>query len=560
MRRPSLPWLRIAPSLATLRYQILSSKSSPSIPESATPVGDSDGKITSSGRKFSSPLHRRLRSDSANKHQDGTEEQGQTAVREYAKAAPAAATSANGSSAFDAALRGLWRRVKPLAIGTETPRSISSFFIGRPSESEQDEDEISGSLLNDHGPPLDGPEPELVQVVGTSLPETGQIPELQCAPSHVPPDEDMWLLFECKIGAGNAALLSETLAMTPPDDLANNDIKELQKLCLESQDIIFAQIPWASISADRSRLAKDQAQHDGDKSQLLTWEEELVSEMLSANERLFAALKLYDDLTQIAVDRKVKRPNSEEASSSVDLDDLPSGSSPRRQPVVPVDLVAGPQTHQIPSPRPATPRPLPIPEITPPFGESSQSCCPPKVMALKAFTADPNDPDEISFGKGDIFDMLDSQGTWWLVQNVNGLTGIAPSDYFRMMYPENLPSSAGAPVHPYSTTENGRSFSEEEIFDVVQKQLRWWKARNPNESSCALSSEYSSVSGLVSAIFQNKAQALYGYNADTEDPRELSFKPGEILAIGDKRADWWQARNATGSIGLVPSNYLRLVS
>jgi hypothetical protein len=37
--------------------------------------------------------------------------------------------------------------------------------------------------------------------------------------------------------------------------------------------------------------------------------------------------------------------------------------------------------------------------------------------------------------------------------------------------------------------------------------------------------------------------------ADTEDSRELSFRQGEILDIGDKQGDWWQARNANGSIG-----------
>jgi hypothetical protein len=42
----------------------------------------------------------------------------------------------------------------------------------------------------------------------------------------IPPDEDMRRLFqECKIGSGNAALLSQALAMATPEDLVSVVIK-----------------------------------------------------------------------------------------------------------------------------------------------------------------------------------------------------------------------------------------------------------------------------------------------------------------------------------------------
>ncbi|KAJ7239961.1 hypothetical protein B0H12DRAFT_1074884 [Mycena haematopus] len=74
--------------------------------------------------------------------------------------------------------------------------------------------------------------------------------------------------------------------------------------------------------------------------------------------------------------------------------------------------------------------------------------------------------------------------------------------------------------------------------------------------------------------FHQKAKALYPcmiiarrWHAlsyvlpDTADvPTEISLSPGEIFDIIDKQpADWWQARNANGLVGLAPSNYFQLL-
>ncbi|KAG8219609.1 hypothetical protein J3R82DRAFT_563 [Butyriboletus roseoflavus] len=56
-----------------------------------------------------------------------------------------------------------------------------------------------------------------------------------------------------------------------------------------------------------------------------------------------------------------------------------------------------------------------------------------KAKALYAYTASPDDPNEISFIKGEILDILDKQGKWWQAKKSDGTVGIAPSNYLQII-------------------------------------------------------------------------------------------------------------------------------
>ncbi|TDL14857.1 hypothetical protein BD410DRAFT_796884 [Rickenella mellea] len=140
----------------------------------------------------------------------------------------------------------------------------------------------------------------------------------------VPLEEDIKRLFEeCKIGKGNASLLNQALAFARPEDLLEKVvIKEFYRKCLASQELIYAQIPWASSRAERSR---EQAQATitpkGKVNGNNEWtrDENLLAELLKANEELTDALRVYDDLERLGVEKEVQRATEERSRHEVRL-------------------------------------------------------------------------------------------------------------------------------------------------------------------------------------------------------------------------------------------------
>ncbi|KAF8130908.1 hypothetical protein K438DRAFT_1886092 [Mycena galopus ATCC 62051] len=211
----------------------------------------------------------------------------------------------------------------------------------------------------------------------------------------ISPEEDMRRLFtECAVGVGNANLLSQALAMATPEELEDTVIMEFHKKCIDSQELIFTQIPWASAGAERSRAAKDSEERELARTRktsantlasingngslpdlatpVSTREEELLADLLAANEQLLEALKVYDDLKRVALEREVEDRSrgevrldprlrqyiTEDGTLHADAMNIGGGSSSRSRSPSPARTAAatpipmpvhGPMQHPLPS-------------------------------------------------------------------------------------------------------------------------------------------------------------------------------------------------------------------
>ncbi|CEL60333.1 TOM1-like protein 2 OS=Xenopus laevis GN=tom1l2 PE=2 SV=1 [Rhizoctonia solani AG-1 IB] len=120
----------------------------------------------------------------------------------------------------------------------------------------------------------------------------------------ISPEEDIRRLFEeCEIARDNCRILADSLVYATPDSItANTVIKEFRAKCMKSQEIIGAQIDWATAIADRARA--EQAPLNGPGEAPPTAEEQLLQALVMANGELNDVFKTYDDLERIAISER----------------------------------------------------------------------------------------------------------------------------------------------------------------------------------------------------------------------------------------------------------------
>jgi hypothetical protein len=98
--------------------------------------------------------------------------------------------------------------------------------------------------------------------------------------------------------------------------------QEFYSRCRASQELIYSQLNWAYANAEKSREAAGrisprqirtrtgpeaiQRSSSGEEPAQLTREEELLAALLHSNEQLTEALRMYDDLERVGVEREAE--------------------------------------------------------------------------------------------------------------------------------------------------------------------------------------------------------------------------------------------------------------
>lgn len=203
-------------------------------------------------------------------------------VRERLIDVIAAAAFASGSHTSKDGFKGLWRKIKPVDKPDEGVPFDSNDAMFNPSTAQP----VA------HEPP-------------PSVPDKPRKPKKHHSSRNriIPLEEDIRRLFqECKLGSGNAALLQESLTFAKPQDLDGDVIQEFHQKCMNSHELIFAQIPWATAQAEKSRV---EALEQGEVVKE-TEAEKLLAAILRTNGELQDALRMYEDLTRVGLERQAE--------------------------------------------------------------------------------------------------------------------------------------------------------------------------------------------------------------------------------------------------------------
>ncbi|KAJ8083250.1 hypothetical protein PM082_009122 [Marasmius tenuissimus] len=187
----------------------------------------------------------------------------------------------------------------------------------------------------------------------------------------------------------------------------------------------------------------------------------------------------------------------------------------------------------------------------------------------------------LSFAQGVVLDVLNIHRSWWGARTPDETIGSVLSDVIRVL--GDAPMGHAITLRDYSTSPrdpNGFSFvQKDKILDILYKNGDWWRVQKGNgtvgtvpSSFLVLSSEiqFDGIShtapsegshapvvppATVPAIFKAK---VLRFNYTAEDSSNLSLAEGMILDVLNMESSWWKARAPDGTVGMVPSTFMRV--
>jgi NCK adaptor protein len=228
-----------------------------------------------------------------------------------------------------------------------------------------------------------------------------------------------------------------------------------------------------------------------------------------------------------------------------------------------------------------------------------------RCVALFDYNA--QDDEELTIKKNQNLTIINSEGSWWQVSNGTGGQGLVPCNYVKELPgsdggPRNLPAEqigmyqqtdlvkpsngpslnirALAKFRYVSTREDELALEKGDEIIVLEKEADgWWRGRCGTRIGWFPFNYVEEISDTPSMMpvmqmggatpsqppprekqFICGVVALYSFNSG--NPEELVFNKGDLMDIIDQPPDdpdWWEAKKADGSTGLIPRNYVEVI-
>ena len=174
----------------------------------------------------------------------------------------------------------------------------------------------------------------------------------------------------------------------------------------------------------------------------------------------------------------------------------------------------------------------------------------PKSVAIVKYNYEAQQADELALTKESRITVLEKSSDGWWKGQMEDRIGWFPSNYV-IEQPIDAVLN-GSPAHqrhiaPHSTAS---------LITTASGNGSFGRQTNALEANLVPSNAVNAQQPVLDLVV-----ALYSFTSQNEE--ELSFEKGERLDIVDKPAndpDWWMARNKQAESGLVPKNYVRVLS
>jgi uncharacterized protein YgiM (DUF1202 family) len=166
-----------------------------------------------------------------------------------------------------------------------------------------------------------------------------------------------------------------------------------------------------------------------------------------------------------------------------------------------------------------------------------------KITAYVKYNYEAQQSDELTLVKGSKVTVMEKSSDGWWKGDLNGAVGWFPSNY---VCEENSDSINNRLEQNPNLIKNLKPINEPNIEGT----------RNHRPVMASNGSSSPTANYVLDHVI-----ALYSFQSQNEE--ELSFQKSERLEIIERPVndpDWWKARNITGQVGLVPKNYVQVIT